>query len=120
MAAKKIQPQTVYQLKVTLKDIDPPIWRRLLVSSYDTLFDLHEVLQLSMGWMDSHLHEFTKDDIHYSPPDPEADRHNDILPVNSKKTRLSKLLSKPGDTIEYLYDFGDGWEHEILLEGALL
>ena len=120
MAPKKSQPKSVYQLKVTLKDINPPIWRRLLVSPSATLFELHEILQLSMGWMDSHLHEFTKDAIHYSPPDPEADRHNDILPVNSKKTRLSKLLSQPGDKMDYLYDFGDGWEHEILLEGILM
>lgn len=120
MAPKKTQPQTVYQLKVTLKDIDPPIWRRLLVSPSVILFELHEVLQLAMGWWDSHLHEFTQDDIHYQPPDPENDLYSDITPVNSKKTRLSKLLSKPGDKMEYLYDFGDGWVHEILLEGVLL
>ena len=59
MASKRIRlPQDIYQIKVTLRDTKPPIWRRLLVPSGMTLDALHDVLQLAMGWDDSHLHEF--------------------------------------------------------------
>ncbi len=121
MPTKKTKPKSIYQLKITLKEINPPIWRRILVSPSTTLFDLHDVLQLAMGWSNSHLHEFTKDEIHYQPPDPEADKYGDDknASVDSRKITLSQVLLKPGDQIEYLYDFGDAWEHEIVLEEIL-
>lgn len=121
MAVKKVKPKSIYQLKVTLKDINPPIWRRLLVSPSTTLFDLNDVLQLSMGWMNCHLHQFTQGETRYQPPDPEADKYEDDKNayVDSRKVILSEVLSKPGDRLEYLYDFGDGWEHEIILEEIL-
>ena len=59
MATKKIWlPQDIYQIKVTLRDTRPPIWRRLLVPAGLTLDALHDVLQVAMGWDDSHMHEF--------------------------------------------------------------
>lgn len=120
MAAKKAKPKSIYQLKVTLKDINPPIWRRLLVSSTAKLCDLHDILQLSMGWMDCHLHEFTQGDAHYAPPNPDADRQFDEpRSTDTKKKALCAVLLKPGDKLEYLYDFGDGWEHEVVLEEIL-
>lgn len=51
----------IYQLKVSLKNSKPKIWRRILVASYTELYDLHNILQITMGWTDSHLHQFIKD-----------------------------------------------------------
>ena len=118
MPSRKSKPKSIYQLKVILKDINPPIWRRLLVSSSATLSDLHDILQLSMGWTDCHLHQFDKDEARYQPPDPEEDKYEDEKnpSIDSRKVPLSGVLSKAGDQMEYLYDFGDGWEHEIVLE----
>src|SRR5665213_2344892 len=82
MARTKIYPKSIYQLKVTLKDINPPIWRRILVSPSTSLFQLHDILQLAMGWMDSHLHEFTKDETHYQPPEEDPEEF-DLALVNS-------------------------------------
>lgn len=117
MAPRK--PKSIYQIKVTLLTIDPPIWRRILVSSSATLPDLHEILQLSMGWFDCHLHMFTKGDAKYTPPDPEDDKYEEPTSIDSRKVTLSEVLSKPGDQMEYLYDFGDSWDHEIILETVL-
>ncbi len=121
MAPKKTKPKSIYQLKVTLNDVNPPIWRRLLVSPSTTLFDLHDILQLSMGWLDCHLHQFTKGGTRYQPPDPKEDKYEDVEnpSIDSRKVPLSEVLSKPGDQMEYLYDFGDAWEHEIILEEIL-
>jgi len=111
--------QRIYRLKVTLKDINPPIWRELLVSPTTTLHELHDVLQLAMGWLDSHLHEFIKDKTHFQLPDLENDRYDDKEYTDSREVPLSRVLFKPGDRLEYLYDFGDAWEHDIVLEEVL-
>ena len=119
MKPSKTKPQPLYQLNVTLKDINPPIWRQLLVSSSITLHELHEVLQLAMGWSDCHLYEFIKGENHFDPPDPEADRFGERKSMDSTKVPLSHVLTKPSDHMEYLYDFGDGWEHDVVLEEIL-
>lgn len=71
MWAKITQPADsyVYQIKVTLADISPPIWRRIQVTSDTKLGKLHRILQIIMGWYDYHLHEFIFDNIHYGQPD---------------------------------------------------
>ncbi|MEP0924840.1 plasmid pRiA4b ORF-3 family protein [Leptolyngbya sp. ST-U4] len=63
--------QTVYQLKITLKDAKPPIWRRVQVLNTATLQQLHPIIQLAMGWTDSHLHQFTIPGVEYGQPTPE-------------------------------------------------
>jgi hypothetical protein len=67
---KQKQPD-IYQLKVTLEDIKPPIWRRILVTGNTTLSKLHRILQVVMGWDDYHLHQFIINDIYYGTPDPD-------------------------------------------------
>ncbi|HNP51863.1 MAG TPA: plasmid pRiA4b ORF-3 family protein [Nitrosomonas nitrosa] len=107
--------RSIYQLKVSLKGLRPPIWRRFLIASTASLNDLHQVLQIVMGWADSHLHEFTKDDIRYGMHDaefPSAVR-------NEAKYRLNQVLKQEKEKLLYTYDFGDDWEHEILLEKIL-
>lgn len=106
----------IYQIKVTLKGIRPPIWRRLLVLSNTKLDEFHEILQVVMGWTDSHLHAFVCDDVIYKQPDPEIGFD---YGKNESKFRLSSLLKQEGDKLLYEYDFGDSWEHDVVLEKIL-
>ncbi len=112
---------TLYQFKITLEEIQPPIWRRIQVKNC-TLDKLHEHIQTAMGWTNSHLHQFMIDGILHGDPalilegfldDPEV--------VNSLDTRISEILPEDGNRFrfKYEYDFGDDWEHEILFEGCL-
>ena len=61
--------RSIYQMKVTLQGIRPPVWRRFQISSTDTLADLHVALQVLMGWAKVHMHQFVKDNYHYGEPD---------------------------------------------------
>ncbi|GAB4219310.1 MAG: plasmid pRiA4b ORF-3 family protein [Spirochaetota bacterium] len=101
-----------YQLKICLLHIKPLIWRRFIVNSDIKLPDLHKVIQTVMGWTNTHLHQFVKDDIIYSEPDEDSL----IEYVDYRKIKLNQLLKKEKQYILYEYDFGDGWEHKIVLE----
>lgn len=113
---RKSSGNEIYQIKVTLLWTAPPIWRRLLVPSDITLSNLHDLLQLAMGWTDSHLHEFLFRGQCYGPTDPERGVAEGI---DERKVRLNQLLVRVGAKIVYTYDFGDGWEHGIVLEKGL-
>lgn len=114
MAARK--SATLYQLKVTLKGLRPPIWRRLLIRSATPLNELHEILQRAMGWGNYHLHSFSIHDKEYGIPDPDWGI-DDIK--DESRVKLSQVV--PGEKFKFLYtyDFGDGWDHEILVEKVL-
>ena len=107
--------KVVYQLKVTLRDTRPPIWRRVQVSGDITLFRLHRILQVVMGWTDSHFHQFRVGETHYGTPNPEFE----FEVKNEKRFRLTDVLRRPKARMVYEYDFGDGWEHDIVLEAAV-
>jgi hypothetical protein len=107
--------ETMYQFKVTLNGVKPPIWRRLLVPSSFSLKDLHKVLQVALGWTDSHLHGFIAKGRHYGIPDPEFGTGQ----INESRVRLDEVLSTEKDAMTYEYDFGDGWGHKIVLEKVL-
>jgi len=111
----QLKSNELYQLKITLDESKPPIWRRFLVPSGIKLPDLHKVIQTVMGWTNSHLHQFRKGDIFYSVPD------EDAVPevIDYTKIRLHKVLVSVKDTLSYEYDFGDGWEHTVILEKIL-
>lgn len=113
---RKSSGTEIYQIKVTLLRTAPPIWRRLLVPSDFTLSSLHDLLQLAMGWTDSHLHEFLFRGQHYGPTHPER---GVAEAIDERKVRLNQLLARLGAKIVYTYDFGDGWEHGIVLEKGL-
>ncbi|NJO48028.1 MAG: plasmid pRiA4b ORF-3 family protein [Oscillatoriales cyanobacterium RM1_1_9] len=113
MAAKSTDK--IYQIKVTLKGSKPPIWRRLLVSNTITLGQLHEVLQIAMGWTNSHLHQFIAGESYYGLPDPDFD----LDVIDEGTVKLNQLLKQEKDAIIYEYDFGDGWEHKVELEKIL-
>jgi hypothetical protein len=112
-------PQEIYQMKVTLRDTSPAIWRRLQVPAGLTLDVLHDVLQVAMGWDDSHLHEFRIGQKRFGKPHP-ADRLMGTDPIgNERTTHLFMVLGKVGAKAVYTYDFGDGWEHAIVVEKVL-
>jgi hypothetical protein len=115
---KNAKAPSIYQIKITLKDVRPPIWRRVQVRSDELLEHLHYVIQLSMGWTNSHLHSFTIQGIEYGVPMPEFDADG-FAPRDEKKIKLSKVISGEKFKFSYLYDFGDSWEHEILVEKIL-
>jgi len=113
---RKISSTEIYQIKVTLLRTAPPIWRRLLVPSDFTLSSMHDLLQLAMGWTDSHLHEFLFRGKRYGSTSPDV---GVTEAIDERKVRLNQLLSRVGAKIVYTYDFGDGWEHGIVLEKGL-
>lgn len=118
-AKKSAVPPEIYQIKVTLLGTSPPIWRRLLVPADVTLAQLHDVLQTAMGWDDGHMHEFSIGQRRIGRPDPE-DRLMGIPSVENERTvRLSGILGRVGSKAIYTYDFGDSWEHGIVLEKRL-
>jgi len=100
-----------YLLKIQLLDIEPAILRRFVVPASITLDRLHDVIQIVMGWTDSHLHEFTIGNKRYTEyPESKEDG------LACGRYRLADLVKQKGRTFHYLYDFGDGWEHELVLE----
>jgi len=111
----------IFQILIALKGFKPKIWRRLLIPSDVLLSDFHKIIQTTMGWTNSHLHQFIKNRTFYSVKDPDDDMWSDLDNVDykKKKIRISDLLKKEKDKIIYEYDFGDGWEHDILLEKVL-
>lgn len=116
---KLISPE-IYQLKVTLLGTKPPIWRRILVPANMTMVRLHAVLQAAMGWHGGHMHEFSIGDerrIGARYPDDGATGMGS--PENEERVRLSSVVARVGAKLLYTYDFGDNWEHGIVLEKRL-
>jgi len=109
----------LYQLKVKLRDTEPPVWRRIQVWEDMTLGHLHHVLQIVMGWEDYHLHEFVIGRRRYSIPDAEDDLYERKV-LDERRQKLQKVLPNVGCVFEYLYDFGDGWHHDLLFEAILM
>ena len=101
----------VLQLKITLEGITPKIWRRFLVKDNITFQKLHEIIQIVMGWGNYHLYSFYIGKERIGLPDPNFD--NDLL--NGKKIKLKDMLSLKLK-LGYVYDFGDNWEHAIVVE----
>jgi hypothetical protein len=118
-ARKSKSTNSVYQFKITLLGAEPPIWRRIQVKDC-TLDKLHEHIQTAMGWTNSHLHQFDIKGERYGDPELLNDGFEDFECVDSTTTNLSQILPKTGKrfSFKYEYDFGDGWEHEVLFEGS--
>ncbi len=109
----RVTPKTVHQLKVTLQNVTPPVWRRVQVPSTTKLSDLAWILQAAMGWDGGHLHAFeTADRRRYRGPD--RDWGSDDL--DERKYKLGATLARVGSKIRFDYDFGDGWEHDVVVE----
>ena len=86
-----------------------------MVSSGMNLAQLHDVIQTAMGWYDSHLHEFTIEGENFGPPDSFGGDMGERPPRSERAAKLSAVLGWKGAKGRYLYDFGDGWEHQIVV-----
>ena len=103
----------IYQLKVILVGARPSIWRSFLIEDTASLSMLHEALQVVMGWANSHLHQFIVKGQRYG----ELDGESDLL--DERKVKVREALKFRGDALMYEYDFGDEWEHVVLVEKIL-
>jgi len=108
----------LYQMKVTLKWTKPAIWRRVVVREDMKLDRLHSVIQLAMGWTNSHLHQFFAGGESYGVPDPDYDDMGTKM-LNEKRYTLADLTRSGKNKFIYEYDFGDGWVHEVNVEKVL-
>lgn len=107
----------IYQIKVSLMGSKPSIWRRILVPETTTLHQLHDILQIVMGWEDCHLHMFTINEQNYG--DPEQDPDGELGTDDESLFKLSQVAGKEGSKFHYEYDFGDSWQHELVIEKIL-
>lgn len=111
----------LYQLKITLEEIKPPIWRRVLVPTGITFYKLHKIIQATFGWQDYHLFDFDFGDVVVLIPDPDylpGELHGGARELNAKRTKIDGLLVERKKCI-YTYDFGDNWRHKVILEKIL-
>ena len=110
-----------FQFRVSLKGIDPEVWRRIVVPASYSFWDLHVAIQDSMGWLDCHLHAFRIRNPDTGNPDeigiPDDEPFDgQVQPLVGWGIPLVAYFRQPGDRADYKYDFGDGWEHEVVLE----
>jgi hypothetical protein len=111
----------IYQFKIQLKNISkPPVWRQVLVPEKFTFHDLHQLIQLVFGWENCHLYQFS----------PTGYGSNPVIAIplkddweqpdrNAKTTKLEEFFTTEKQSFVYIYDFGDDWTHQIVLEKIL-
>jgi hypothetical protein len=117
--AKESGSDQVYQLKITLQRITPPVWRRVQVRSC-TLAELHHVIQQCMGWYNCHLHDFDIGGERYGDPlQWESDFEDDLDIGDESKIKLNQLVAQGVKKLTYVYDMGDDWAHVIQIEKVL-
>jgi hypothetical protein len=103
---------TVHQLKITLRSVKPPVWRRIAVRSDTNLAELAAILEAAMGWLGGHLHAFDGAEARYAIPDPEWPDDD----LDERAFRVRDVLPDVGSKVRWDYDFGDGWEHDVVVE----
>ena len=115
---RKSAAQDVIQLTITLVGSEPPIWRRIETPDC-SLDQFHKIIQVAMGWFDYHLHHFQIGLRLYGIPDP-MDRAMGVHVIDERDVQLSDVITAAGQRVKftYEYDFGDGWQHAIKLEGT--
>lgn len=120
--------EQIYQLKITLKGLRPPIWRRVQVHSDISFAELHDVIQVLMNWTDTHLHNFEVlgrdkglgERVFIGPKQEESFGSSFLMEeLDEEEEQLSYWLVNEKDSVLYKYDFGDNWEHKIILEKIL-
>ena len=116
---KASQPATIHQLKITLRHIRPPIWRRVQVSSAASLATLHAVLQRIFAWTDSHLHEFEAGRRRFGPPQLDVGWGEEEGVEDERRVTLGRVAPRKGAKLLYRYDLGDDWQHDIVVEDIL-
>ena len=127
----------IFQFKISLLDVGVPVWRRIQVTGDTTFRELHDIIQIAFDWSDSHLHSFSvrksngeiiqdstiEPDNEYQGPDSEDDDWLELASftkkLNEEEETVTDWFKKEKDRIVYTYDFGDDWEHDIILEEIL-
>lgn len=102
----------VYQLRIALREISPAIWRRVLVRSDSSIADLHDTLQLAVGWSDSHLNRFSVHGKDYGVYHLGRMSFAD----DPRQVRLADFRFRVKERFLYEYDYGDGWQHDVRVE----
>ncbi|HDX9588880.1 TPA: plasmid pRiA4b ORF-3 family protein [Bacillus pseudomycoides] len=116
---KPVQP-AIYQFKITLKGIRPPIWRRFLIDNQVTFEDLHIIIQIVMGWENYHLFSFDTKDALVQILDDSSEFFPPLREIyDAEDTQIGELITEEKQKCLYTYDFGDDWEHELVLEKVL-
>lgn len=111
---KELPMTNILKLRIKIPVIEPEIWREILIKNDITFKKLHEIIQLSFGWTNSHLYNFDVNGILFSMPDKEFE-NNDL----DVKNKITEFLIEKGQKALYTYDFGDNWEHEIEIVDVL-
>ena len=111
---------SIYHLKLVLRGTEPPVWRRLQVPGNANLGWLHAVIQVAVGWTNSHLHRFKVGGAFYSDPRQDsAEAEGGPAGLDESRVTLQQLAPRVKNTLVYEYDFGDSWEHRITVEKIL-
>lgn len=110
----------IFIFEIRLLDTAPLVWRIIELKNNSTLHDLHRVIQVAMGWKNAHLYFFTQtkneNPIEYRLPE-YAQEDEPYHGNNPRNFKLKDIFSKAGEEIEYLYDFGDHWQHQVIFKG---
>lgn len=119
------KPKVFFQFRITLQSVKPEIWRLIQVPGDYSFWELHVAIQDAMGWLDYHLHEFRHEQRQSGhgmrfgiPLDDDEIMNPNLLPCWD--VNIGDHFRRPGDKMYYVYDFGDNWVHELLLDGILL
>ena len=102
--------RSVHRLKIGLRGAKPPIWRRIEVASDTSLEQLNDLIQAAFGWLGGHLWVFTTANDEFGPADAELGFRDAARPT------LATVVPRAGDRLRYTYDFGDDWQHDIVVE----
>lgn len=102
----------VFELRIEIERTNPVVWRQLVVPETITFYELHHTIQITFGWKNSHIYSFTVNDQTIGNPD----LLEDTEVISDKNIFINQALKKKGSTMQYEYDFGDGWMHNITLE----
>jgi hypothetical protein len=112
MATPRLTRSDIVQIRIALLQVEPEVWRRVLVPATLPLHRLHATIQAAMGWLDQHLYEFRADARRYGELDPDLGS----AVIAARTVKFSGLLEKGVDRLLYTYDLGDDWRHEIVVE----
>jgi hypothetical protein len=109
----------IIQLKITLQGTKPPIWRQVLVNKTTTFLELHYIIQITMGWENSHLFEFEINKYRIAEPNEDFDTEFTEKTLDATTITLDSIITSTKEKFNYIYDFGDSWNHQILVEKFL-
>jgi hypothetical protein len=111
----KLKSPRIIEMYIELEPTEPRVWRRFLIQDSLSMYQLHEIIQVTMGWMHSHLFRFRSKGLVIAEPSPDDDWRN-VEFKDARKTKVSSVFKSPGDSLIYEYDFGDSWEHKLRFE----